>query len=210
MRRPQPVTKDDVVAAAAQLFEERGYQSTRADDIAEALKIAKPTLYSRTQGKAELLEAIMDLVMDVISEMDDDASHLHEEAVAPLTALERLFVHHVQKAVAYQSYFAVVLMDERELPADSRARVRKWGERYTRRVRDLIAAGIADGTIRDDLDPHIAANTLLASANWVCVWYRDDGRLSADDIASQMWLVISGGLQAPATGPKRAGRRAKS
>ena len=203
MRRSEPVTKDEVVAAAAALFDERGFHGTRADDIAEALQIAKPTLYSRTEGKGELLEAIMEQVEEVIRRWETDAERMAAEGLAPLPTLRRLYSQHVADAVRYQAYFNVMFMEERQLPAERRERVRAWGERFTRRVQGLVEAGVADGSIHDALDPKVTAHTILASANWVCTWYRADGALSADDVAERSWALLERGLRAPR---RRAGR----
>lgn len=205
MRRSEPVTKDEVVAAAAALFDERGFHGTRADDIAEALQIAKPTLYSRTEGKGELLEAIMDRVEQVIRQWEDDAERMAQDGLAPLAILRRLYHQHVADAVRYQAFFNVMFMEDRELPAERRQQVRAWGERFTRRVQGLVEAGIAGGSIHAALDPKVTAHTILASANWVCTWYRDDGALSAADVAERSWSLLERGLKAPRRRTGKAG-----
>lgn len=52
-------TADRLVAAAARLFAERGFQSVGIDDVAAAIGIAGPSVYHHFGGKADLLAAAM-------------------------------------------------------------------------------------------------------------------------------------------------------
>ena len=50
---------------------------------------------------------------------------------------------------------------------------------------DLIPEGQAAGQIRADIDPKLAALSILGSANWVYTWYRAGGEIGPDIIGRQ-------------------------
>jgi AcrR family transcriptional regulator len=47
--------REQIVAAAARLFEENGYHTTNVAEVAEAAGISKPTLYHYFKSKEEIL-----------------------------------------------------------------------------------------------------------------------------------------------------------
>ena len=53
-------TKAAIIAAARELFAQRGYVSTKVDDIAERARVAPATVYAVTGGKQGLLHALVD------------------------------------------------------------------------------------------------------------------------------------------------------
>jgi Tetracyclin repressor-like, C-terminal domain len=55
--------------------------------------------------------------------------------------------------------------------------------KFDQHIRSLIAAVVADGSIAP-CDPKIATFTVLGSLNWISQWYKSDGELSADQVAT--------------------------
>jgi AcrR family transcriptional regulator len=53
-------TQQAIVAAASQLFIERGYASTSLDDIATAAGVARPTVFAAFGSKAAILRQVLD------------------------------------------------------------------------------------------------------------------------------------------------------
>jgi AcrR family transcriptional regulator len=53
-------TKAAIIAAARELFAQRGYVSAKVDDIAERARVAPATVYAVTGGKQGLLHALVD------------------------------------------------------------------------------------------------------------------------------------------------------
>jgi AcrR family transcriptional regulator len=54
-------TRQAIVAAARQLFKEKGYFATKVDDIAALARVAPATVYAVSGGKETLLRTMMDL-----------------------------------------------------------------------------------------------------------------------------------------------------
>lgn len=198
MRRRERVTNEELVEVAARLFDERGFVRTRAEDIAAALNIAKPTLYARVTGKADLLDAVIRQVMDALG---DALSEVVRPEDPPLEALRRIFDHHVRQAIKYRAYFNVFFRDERELPASTQRDFRSRALRYNQLIVELIADAQRAGDLDPDLDPTVAAANFLAVANWVCRWYRKGRGLTPDDVVEQGWRLLSNGLQGRVPAP---------
>lgn len=76
--------RQDILAAALNLFSEKGYHSVSMQEIAERSEFAIGTLYKFFKGKAELYNALLveqaislhDEVMKTVEEIDDDVERL--------------------------------------------------------------------------------------------------------------------------------------
>jgi hypothetical protein len=60
-------------------------------------------------------------------------------------------------------------------------------------MRALIAEGVEDGSIAP-VDPKIAAFALSGSVNWPARWFREDGEMSAEQMAVQLVDFLTIGL----------------
>src|SRR5438094_9547466 len=57
--------RQEILRAAARLFQQQGYDATSMNDIAATLKLSKGGLYHHFQSKDEILCKLMDHAMDI-------------------------------------------------------------------------------------------------------------------------------------------------
>lgn len=77
-------TRQRLLAAARQLFGERGYEDTSVEDVLSASGVARGALYHHFKGKAELFDAVAEAVFAEVASTTDVAAR------AGATPLERL------------------------------------------------------------------------------------------------------------------------
>src|SRR5260370_32162154 len=56
-------TREDVIAAAARLFAEKGYAATSIEEIAAAAGVSRTTVFTSVGGKAKLLKTALDVAI---------------------------------------------------------------------------------------------------------------------------------------------------
>src|SRR6202046_351297 len=68
--RPEPRhdPRQEILRAAARLFQQQGYDGTSMNDVAAALKLSKGGLYHHFQSKDEILFDLMNHAMDITQE----------------------------------------------------------------------------------------------------------------------------------------------
>src|ERR1700730_2919414 len=76
-----------IVLAGLQLFTQYGYRKTSIDDIAQAARVAKRTVYLHFENKAAVFLAILDYLGDQVRQRCAAAERAGGTAVARLTAL---------------------------------------------------------------------------------------------------------------------------
>jgi len=164
---------------------ERGFELISLADVARVSKVSKAGLYYHFRSKQELLAAIISYAQDI-----------HEEEVqrvlADVTAddqeqLRRLIRSHaMMMAREDDAAFAILAVDEMRslLPAD-RARVARRKRYYLDVIRERLERLAAAGQLRE-VDITTATHTLAGMVLWLPKWYRQPGRLSADEMADEV------------------------
>jgi hypothetical protein len=85
------------------------------------------------------------------------------------------------------------MLDDSELSAAARREVRTLKRRIDASIRGYIEDGIADGSIAS-CNPKLAAFAAAGAINWIGTWYRPDGGMTADEIASGFAELLTRGL----------------
>jgi AcrR family transcriptional regulator len=183
------VDLEKVVAAAAELFDKKGYQNTTMQDLAEYLGVTKPTLYTRTPSKSMLLEQIF---KRVTAEADEVMASL--EGTTFPNRIERALRGWTFSSVKLQAHYRVFFSDERELPPQVLKSFRKWSAKRIDNLRLMIEEGQECGAFRPDLDARVVAFDVIAVGHWTAKWYDGKGSLTLEQIADTQCKLFLGGL----------------
>ena len=171
----------EIDEVASELFHANGYAATSVRDIARALDMQGASLYAHVASKEDLLWSIIERAATAF---EDAAERALADTASddPVERLAAIVEAHVETITADPERSSVFVTEWRHLSPDRRAAIGARRDAYERRLRDLIADGLAVGTFAA-VDPALAATFLLTALNGIATWYRPDGRLSADRIA---------------------------
>ena len=171
----------DVREAALTLFAERGYHGTTMNDIAGALGMRAPSLYNHVPSKQEILRDIMvETQVQLLEEFERAVAGAEGPARRLEHAIEAFVLHHL-------THRREALIGNREISSldePARTQVLDGRRRHVRAIRALIDEGRVAGVFTVD-DPTVAAFTMLEMSVATARWFRDDGPLSADEVARQ-------------------------
>src|SRR6187431_911423 len=190
LREHHALKREAVILAAARAFSARGYHNTSLDDLAASLEVTKPTLYRYVPNKEAILFECFRAGLDQITTTLDDC----EKARGP--ARERLFAFIRGYATAIVGDFGWCMLraEDQHLGATMSKRIKQLKAGIDRRMRALIAGGVADGSIRD-CDTKMTAFALAGALNWMGHWYREDASLRPAEIAEKFIDVFNRGLR---------------
>jgi AcrR family transcriptional regulator len=191
-RRPREraLKRDAVILTAARAFAARGYHNTSLDDLATRLKVTKPTLYLYVPNKEAILFECFRAGLAQIQHSLDES----ERGRGP--ARERLFAFIRGYAAAIVGDFGWCMLraEDQHLGAALSRKIKLLKAGIDPRMRALIEAGIADGSIRD-CDPRMTTFALAGALNWMGHWYREDASLKPMEIADRFIDVFNRGLR---------------
>jgi AcrR family transcriptional regulator len=188
------VHRQDVLLAAAAVFQERGYEGATMADIARKVNLTPGSLYHHfPAGKRDLLLEVLNSGLDaVLARLDS----ILAQRLPPAETLRRMIAAHVEAVTANVPVGAAMVFEIRALMVlddPARAAFLQRRDAFEACFRQVVDAGIRDGAFRP-VDAGIFTKALLGAQNWVSVWYRPQGRLSGPEIAEQMADVFLGAL----------------
>jgi AcrR family transcriptional regulator len=181
---------ESLLAVAARLFNERGYDGTSMEDLSRKLGITKSAIYHHVPSKEELLRLAVNRALDALFAEVDQLDEVDGRAIDRLEHLVRGSV----VVLAGQLPFVTLLLRVRgntKIEREALARRRE----FDRLVADLVATAAAEGDLRSDIDPAVTARLLFGMVNSLIEWYRPRGAAAADELASTVVAVAFDGLR---------------
>jgi TetR/AcrR family transcriptional regulator, cholesterol catabolism regulator len=187
-----PHRRDQMLTAAAELFSERGYHGTSMQHLAERLGILRGSLYAHIASKEDLLFEIVDRGADrFITRMEEVVA----SEASPPDKLRNALAAHIATVAEHMEASTVFLNDWRFLSGERREIIQAKRDLYESLVQEIIEEGIEWGVFNEELDPRFATIFVLSTANWLYQWYRPDGSLTPEDIATRFSELIQEGLR---------------
>jgi len=180
----------EIYLLAAQLFVERGVESTSLSDIANALNITKAALYYYFESKQELLYRIVELGLDnVKNEVLDPA----REIADPEERLKFIITNHARLAAEGNHAVIIVSHEMNSLSFTQREAILKRRREYFEFVRDTLVEIQTDAKL-NDIDMTTATFTLFGMILWLSRWYRSSGKLSVEKVCQDVCDMALKGL----------------
>jgi AcrR family transcriptional regulator len=195
-RKPadQTVSREDVLRAAARVFRERGFHGTSMQQIANAVGLQKGSLYHHINSKEELLH---DVMMAGLMQLSERLEAVATSTFPPAEKLRKLVETHIYYAAENLDIATVVLFEHRAIMGSPMLRQEYIARRdlFESQFRTVIQEGVDSGVFQE-VDVPIVSQALLGAHNWLVMWYRPDGRLPPQEIATVIADTFLHGLLA--------------
>ena len=188
MARPTAPDHDEkaaaVLAAAGQVFAQRGYEGATMLDVARAAGFSKAGVYHYFASKEHLLhgllkESLEQVVADLTAADPGDGADAAERLATLVDAYVRSFSSRLRVVTP-------LLLRLDLLRPEWRAEVKAIERQIVDRFAD------AAGALGYPVSPRAAAFLVLGAANWTYYWYDPDGDLSVEDLARGAAAVFTG------------------
>jgi AcrR family transcriptional regulator len=177
---------ETLLGVAVTVFNERGYDGTSMEDLAQRLGISKSAIYHHVASKDDLLRMAMDRALDGLFEVLASTRRLEAAAIDKLEHLVRGSVAVLQDRLPY----VTLLLRARGNTEVERAAVHRRRQ-FDRYVAGLVKQAEADGDIRPDIDPGVTARLLFGMVNSLIEWYRP----AHSDLADAVCAIAFDGLR---------------
>ncbi|HVD41657.1 MAG TPA: TetR/AcrR family transcriptional regulator [Solirubrobacterales bacterium] len=187
LRARYEARRRQVVATAAELFAERGYDSTSMSELTEATGLAAGGLYHYIEGKDDLLIAICDELLEPLLAQAREILTAEAPAVQQLRDLVEAWVDHV---VEHRHHMLVFTQERQAIEREPRwRRVRSQRQAFEKILDEVLARGEADGSMTF-ADRRLSLLALLGMVNYTPQWVRPGGRLSSAEIAEGYCAMV--------------------
>lgn len=180
---------------ASRLFVEKGYEGASMSDIAAAVNITKAGLYHFVKSKEDLLFTIVSFGMD---EVFDEVVNPAREVADPKERLALIIRNHLLNIGRVGSPsgnpVTIVANDTSGLSPENRRIIAGRKREYFNQIRDTLGELQARGDMPAELDPSVAAHSILGAILWTAHWRRPGGKLSLDQIIDQITASLLFGV----------------
>lgn len=193
-RRHEAMDRERVLAAAARLFREQGFEKTTLKEIAEACDMLPGSLHYRWPSKELLLVDMMRHAMSRVMQAAVDAAQGIED---PLEQVRRVLLAHLETLVGGSDTVYVLLFEWRSVTGPARDELIQLRDTYEAQWMAMLKHLRRQGLVRRDIDLHLLRLVALGAINWVATWYREGGRYSTEQIGNFIWQIASDAILTP-------------
>ncbi len=180
----------EIYLTAAQMFVEKGVESTSLTDIGNALSITKAGLYYYFESKQELLYRIVELGLDNVQKEVLNPARAIENAEA---RLKFIIYNHARLAAEGNHAVIIVSHEMNSLSFAQRESVLSRRREYFDFVRDTLIE-IQSSAKLNNIDMTTATFTLFGMILWLSRWYRANGKLSVEEVCENVCAMALNGL----------------
>jgi TetR/AcrR family transcriptional regulator, cholesterol catabolism regulator len=190
-----PQKRAEIVDITARMLNEAGGELVNMNDIAQAVGIAKPTLYHYFKSKEEIVYSnhftLFELMRARVKErLATDAP--------PDEQLRGVFRDAFEFMDSHPGYTHVFRDYSRRLSPERQKLARENEKEYEALVRGILADGVEQGIFKP-LDPRLASLALFGMTHWSYHWYSPGGTRSAEELADQFYDYFMDGVGAGAS-----------
>lgn len=187
----------EILDAAVEVFNRRGYSAAGLQEIAGSVGMKKASLYYYIRSKDDLLYWIVQETHENLLENVEACEQLGDDVLAKL----RQFIDgHVRRSAADVGKARIFYADFSFLEPQRRQEIVSERRQYEQYLADLIQTASDRGLVRSNVDPKVASIGILTMLNALYVWYRPNAWPTIDHVAAQYTDLLVGGLLEPGAG----------
>ena len=182
--------RETILAQAASLFAEKGYEQTSLQDVASAVGVSKAALYHYFQSKQMIYDEI------VVELLEGLYGYVKQNVTAAPAGKALLIFMRSHAKFFEENYvnFVTLLHGVGGIGAQMRSeRQVAIRDQYEMLLRELLVNSGTSDRLRVD-DVTLTATAILSMLNWMSRWYKPGGTQSAVEIAEKYYAVLYGGL----------------
>ncbi|MGW8380144.1 TetR/AcrR family transcriptional regulator [Streptomyces sp. ODS28] len=194
-RKPPAARRGELLATAAEVFAEQGYNATTVRTIADRAGMLAGSLYYHFDSKESMADEILSAFLD---ELWAGYERVREADLSPRATFEGLVAVSFTQMDRHRPAVALYQREARRL-----AELPRFGylTESQRRFQELwtqtLERGVADGSFRAGLDVPVAYRFVRDTVWVAAVWYRPGGRLSAEQMAERYSAMVLDGIAGP-------------
>jgi len=182
--------REQVILAAGELFYTKGFTHTSMDDIAAMLSIGKPMIYSYFPSKVALLAAVCSRTSHLVASLAETMTEVR--AHSPAEQLRMILRETSLRIIGGSKGLAVLFREAKYVPKPLLKQLEQSDTKFREVMVNLLKQGKEAGQFHYDADERVMAQAISGMATWLFTWYREDGPLTAEEVAEHMSRVVLG------------------
>lgn len=183
----------DIMAAAREVFREKGYEDAPLSDIAERANVVEGSIYRYFENKRDLLvKVIEDWYEDMLADYDEQLRGI----AGTRNRLRYMIWRHLRTIHDEPALCNLMFQFLRTGRDYSHTAVHELNRRYTRRTLDIVREGIDAGELRDDVSLGLVRDMIYGCVEhrtWA--YLRGEGEFEPEATADAIVELVLSGLR---------------
>jgi len=185
------ITGPRVRQAALRLFAEKGFAAVSMRAIAAEVGVQVGALYNYTPDKQSLL---FDLMQSHMTDLLEACAG--QGGGTPHDRLRRFVAFHIRFHADRPDAVFIAYMELRNLTPENFEQIEALRRSYEDMLEAILRDGVAEGSFAIP-DTKIGTLAIIAMLTGVNTWFREEGRLSIDEVARQYCQMTLNAVCAP-------------
>lgn len=184
------LTKQEIITASVNLFNEKSYSATSVQDIADVLNVTKAALYYYISSKEEILYEIFDQTMTTA---EFRLNKLMEQKMTVEERIRKFIYNHIMAVFDEAPNISIFFTEKAHLTPDNLESINVRRKIYEKKIASVFEEGIEKNILKKiDVIPTVYA--IIGMCNWLYHWYKPNGRLKPEEIAELYSDMILNGI----------------
>ncbi|MGE0597960.1 MAG: TetR/AcrR family transcriptional regulator [Dehalococcoidia bacterium] len=182
-------TRDGIVAAAAEIFGQRGFGASSVDEVAQQAGVTKATVYYHFSSKEELYAAVRVALLEQSTAQASESVQSYSDPLSALVHLVELTISlTLDRSRKYMFFHEIVPISNEVRSAIGRAQ-----RDYAVLLEQAVESGQKAGVIRPG-SPRIIVSLLLGAIARTTNWYNDAGEMKPDAFSDLLCSMLLTGV----------------
>lgn len=183
-------TKKMIIEKATDLFYRYGFVKASIRDIVRSVGVTNSTVYSHFKNKDEILYSIIEDIGAIVLERLHAVIEEHDD---PVECLREMIFAHICLIDENRKELKIYIEEQYQLSPPLRKMARKQHRQiydiYYNKIREIEDKGLLR-----EIDTTVMTFSISAMMNWVYRWFREDGKLSIEEVAEDIIKVLFSGI----------------
>lgn len=185
--------KDIIIEKAVDLFYREGFARASIRKISSAAGISNAAIYHYFHNKDELLfEVVFSIGVELLSILNQ----IVHEVDDPRDALRQMLMKHICLMKEKRKEIKIFIEDQYQLPANLKSICQKQHREVYNIYYGVLKRFVQTGKLRAD-DLTVATFLIFGMVNWCYRWFREDRRLTIEEVAEKLIDYLFHGILIP-------------
>ncbi|MPZ62174.1 MAG: TetR family transcriptional regulator [Propionibacteriales bacterium] len=187
--------KVEIMTAARNLLAVHGFAGTTMAAIAAEVSVVESALYRHFTSKNHLFrETVSHFYEPVLKDIENAAENIGD----PVAIVRYVIRRHVRSYIEIPELNRLVVVQARQSSAEEEMGVADLNRRYTSVLTRTVAAGVADGSLRSDLDPRLVRDMIFGAIEHVWLRHEAHGeQMDVEAVSDDIYALLEPALLPP-------------
>jgi AcrR family transcriptional regulator len=188
-RENTEVRQQQIVDAAGTLIFKYGSEHLTVKRIAAEVGISEAAIYRHFKSKKSILSFLLSHIEEVL--LRDISPESAGTEPVTLDTIEKIIRNHfskigMRKGISFQVIAEIISLGDRKLNKQASQTI----DKYISRLKELLADGVRDGSVRPDIDLGASATLLFALIQGlVNIWALSEGSFKLIEKYASLWQI---------------------